>query len=216
MAVEPGAEVSQKGPEDDLEIGGAGRQEGEAPQQEGFGGWGRRSGPGGRREERQAHGETEERLGEGAVDDRNPALRQEDPQPAQHALENDGEQGHHSEPAEPAPPLGQPERHRQRNREEPDGSAQQAVAVLVEDSADHLRRGVEEHVVAERRGPVRDRQGGARVGDEPADQDQDEGGGAERQRQSVSHPLQWCAAAPAGNGRFWGEKSSDTPGTLYS
>ena len=58
-----------------------------------------------------------------------------------------------------------------------DQRPQQAVGVLVVDPAGHLREGIEEHVVAERGGPVRHRQ--ARLGgsDQPADAEQQQRGG---------------------------------------
>src|SRR3989304_4357610 len=64
-AVEARAEMSEEGPEDDLEVHDAGRQEGQPAERGGIARGNGRGTPRRRREERQATGETEERPGEG-------------------------------------------------------------------------------------------------------------------------------------------------------
>src|SRR3972149_5271198 len=137
-------------------------------------------------DERQRNCEPEERLGKGAMDDRDPVLHQDDPETAQYPLDRDGEDGRDAKPADPAPALPAPEGGRQDERQEAHDCAEKPVGVLVEDPADHLRPWEEEHVGAERRGPGGDRQRGPRVGDQPADDDQEERRRTEAQGEAVN------------------------------
>ena len=89
-----------------------------------------------RREHRDGDGEPEEGLGETAVDDRERFLQQHDAQTTEHPLDDDGRHRDDAQRAEVS--AFAPERSGEREREQAHHGAEEPVAVLVEDPADHL------------------------------------------------------------------------------
>ena len=171
------------------------------------------------RQQRDRRQQREERLRQAAVENRERVVQEHHPEPAQQPL---GEHDDHGQEAEAAEPTAQrPERRRQAERQHPDEGTDQAVAVLVEDPAHHPRPGEQEHVVAERARPVRHRERGAGVRDQPPEQDEHARRGQRREgeamRHRALHPDQ-CRRAPAAptGGTFCGRKSSLDSGELYS
>ena len=81
-----------------------------------------------------------------------------------------------------------PERGGEGQRQQADRRAEQAVAVLVEHTADHAGPWIEEEIVPERVGPVRDGERRPGVGHQAAEHDQDGGGDRRPERQTMSEP----------------------------
>ncbi len=126
--------VSQERPEHDLRIGDGGGGDRERPR-------GRcdrrqRRARVGRGQQDDHREQGEEDLGQAAVDDGEHVLEQHDAQPAQKPLHRHGHGRDETQRAQAAAPS--PERSGERQREQTDHRADQAMAVLVEDAAHHL------------------------------------------------------------------------------
>ena len=208
--------VSHQRPEHDLGVGDDGGGDRERPRRRRDGCEGRARVPRGQQDD---HGEQgEEDLRQATVDDGEHVLEQHDAQPAEEPLHRNGDGRDETQRTETATTA--PERSGERQREQADHRADQPMAMLVENAADHRRPGIEEHVVAEGRRPVGDGERRPRVRHQAPEEDEDERRPRRHHRQPPRHARLFAQCRPdptrAGAGWLWGRKSSRDSGELYS
>ena len=125
-----------------------------------------------RSENSQTHRQGKKGLGKRGVNNRQCALKQDDPKATNNSLQNNQQQRRDSKSSQPRSPLLEPKRQGQRNGQQTDPGRNQTMAVFVKNIADHFGPWVKEHVVPKGRRPVRYGEAGTFTGDESADKKQ--------------------------------------------
>src|SRR5208282_305937 len=124
-------------------------------------------------EDGDGYGDAEEGLGQSGMDDGDGGGKTElDGETAEEALHDDGDEGHGAEFAHPWTGFGFPEDYGEADGDQANEGGDHAVAVLVENAADHGRK---EGAVGG--GPVGDGQAGVVGGDESAGDQEEDGRG---------------------------------------
>ena len=125
-----------------------------------------------RSENSQTHRQGKKGLGKRRVNNRQCALKQDDPKATNNSLQNNQQQRRDSKPPQPMTTLPKPKCQGQSNSQQTDGGRNQTMAVFVKNIADHFGPWVKEHVVPEGRRPVGHGKARALAGDEAADKKQ--------------------------------------------